>query len=165
MVLLWSAVMITPQTQLTVRTVGCGPLFGTDPWRGWAFHPERNVSFLICVRLISSRVVHLCSAFGPRVAVSEREPPFIPCSMTSLSLSRPESHFISAALLWKLMNCRDSFIPFALLETLEPIHIKSNCKLSALQSNATDTDIWVVTAHKIQLSHSFLFPQFLEHML
>lgn len=36
---------------------------------------------------------------------------FFPRSATSLSQSRPRSHFISAALLWKLMNSRDCLSP------------------------------------------------------
>lgn len=112
MVLLWSASL--HNTANTVDSQNCW--MWALVWDG----PIKRLGFLSREECIVS---HLCTAdrwwsesrlsAAPLVLVllSIREPPFIPSSVTSLSLSRARSHFISAALLWKLMNCRDWPIP------------------------------------------------------
>lgn len=99
----------------------------------YCFNLEMNVSFLFlgrllisgwCISLVSLALVLLLMREAP--FYSTLRPPSL-TKQTQISL-----HLSAAALLWKLMNCRDRLILFALLETsvlkartLEPPEIKS----------------------------------------
>lgn len=137
MVLLWSAVMITLQTQ-----------FNQNCWMEalvWT-HYEAGL-------FIQRGIYHFSSQHGwsaadwcisaaslvplPLVLVllSMSEPPFfIPyCDLSFAKQTQISLHLSAATLLWKLMNCRDRLILFALLgtsvlrgKTLQPIYLKLN---------------------------------------
>lgn len=99
-----------------MKTVEGGPCF--DPLRGSVFHPKSNLSFLISVRLIRSRVVHLCcSAFGSYGAVSERA--FFYSTLCNLSLSELDqiSLHLSCSTL-KVNEVQRSTCPVSIAEEL-----------------------------------------------
>lgn len=156
MVLLWSAVMITLQTQFsqscwTGALVWYGPIkrqrfSSREEWTAshlrMGFFQRWSGASLQC--LWSYCLWFLCCCRWDSLFF------FSFCAPASLTKQTLISLHLCAGALWKLMNCRDRLVVFALLEasmwrgrTLEPVpEIKSSTIISIKQSRVIQ---WIRT--------------------